>query len=179
MTDKIKIATASLSGCFGCHMSILDIDEKLIDLIQLVEFNRSPLTDIKHAQNCDIGLIEGAVANSENIEVLQEFRAQCKILIGVGACALNGGIPAMRNHYSLTECIKESYVDGMGLDAAKIPDDPDIPMLLDKVVPIQEVVRVDYVLPGCPPSAEIIWNVLTALLAGKKPIITAEQIHYD
>ncbi len=179
MKDKIRIATTSLAGCFGCHMSILDIDERLIDLVEIVEFNRSPLTDIKHASECDIGIIEGAVANSENVEVLREFRRECKILVAIGACALNGGIPAMRNQFSLAECIQESYLDGIGLDKPLIPNDPDLPDLLNKVHPVQEVVKIDYFLPGCPPPADMIWKILNDLLAGREPSFTPDQIHYD
>ena len=88
---KIKIATTSLAGCFGCHMSFLDLDERLVDLADVIEFDRSPFTDIEHCSPCDIGLIEGGVCNSENIHVLREFRKNCKTLIAVGACAINGG----------------------------------------------------------------------------------------
>ena len=79
MKTKIRIATTSLGGCFGCHMSLLDLDERLIPLAELIEFDRSPLTDIEHCTNCDIGLIEGGVCNSENVHVLREFRKNCKI----------------------------------------------------------------------------------------------------
>src|SRR5210317_922427 len=112
MTEKIKLATTSLAGCFGCHMSFLDIDERLIELVELVEFDRSPLTDIKEVGMCDVGLIEGGVCNAENVEVLREFRRHCKVLVAVGACAINGGIPAMRNHYQLNECLAEAYTRG-------------------------------------------------------------------
>ena len=90
MTDKIRVATASLCGCFGCHISLLDIDERILELVELVEFDRSPITDIKTVGDCDIGLIEGGVANAENVEVLREFRKHCKVLVAVGACAVNG-----------------------------------------------------------------------------------------
>ncbi|MDJ0881043.1 MAG: NADP oxidoreductase [Gammaproteobacteria bacterium] len=176
---KIRIATTSLAGCFGCHMSILDIDEKIIDLVELVEFDRTPLTDIKEIGECDIGIIEGAVANSENVEVLQEFRKHCKTVVAIGACALNGGIPAMRNHYSLEECLKESYVDGMGLDKPLIPSDPELPMILNEVHPVQDVVKVDYVLPGCPPTADMIWDALTALIEGREPSFSLDEVRYD
>jgi len=112
---KIRIATATLAGCFGCHMSLLDIDEKIIDLVELVEFDRTPLTDIKQLGHCDIGLIEGAVANSDNVEVLREFRKQCKTIIALGACALNGGIPALRNQFTLEECISLRIFSATGL----------------------------------------------------------------
>ena len=179
MTAKIKIATVSLAGCFGCHMSLLDIDEKFIDLVEMVEFDRSPFTDIKKVSNCDIGIIEGAVANAENVEVLREFRKHCKTLVAMGACALNGGIPALRNHFTLQQCLQESYVDGLGLDKPCIPDDAELPKLLNKVYPVQQVVKIDYVLPGCPPPADMIWKFLSALLEGREPEFSSQEIHYD
>ena len=177
--EKLKVATAALCGCFGCHMSLLDIDERILKLVELVEFDRTPLTDIKNVGPCDVGLIEGAVANNENVEVLREFRKNCKILVAVGACAVNGGIPSMRNNYDLEDCLEEVYLEGIGLDNALIPDDPEIPMLLDKVHPIHEVVKIDYFLPGCPPSADTIWTFLTELLEGKPITFPYSLIHYD
>jgi NAD-reducing hydrogenase small subunit len=179
MAEKIKVATASLCGCFGCHMSLLDIDERILQLVELVEFDRSPITDIKTVGDCDIGIIEGGVANAENVEVLLEFRKHCKTLVALGACAVNGGIPAMRNSFSLKECLEESYVGGVGVANPMIPGDPEIPMLLNKVHPIHEVVKVDHFLPGCPPSGDTIWTFLTELIEGKPVSFPYEQIHYD
>jgi NAD-reducing hydrogenase small subunit len=177
--SKIRIATTSLAGCFGCHMSFLDMDERLVALLEHVELNRSPLTDIKHCGPCDIGLIEGGVCNAENVHVLREFRDNCKILIAVGACAINGGVPAMRNHYALRECLEESYLNGVGVENPQIPDDVELPLLLDKVHPIHDVVHVDYYLPGCPPSADEFLKVLGDLLGGKEPAIPQNLLHYD
>jgi NAD-reducing hydrogenase small subunit len=176
---KIRLATASLAGCFGCHMSFLDMDERLVALLEHVELNRSPLTDIKHCGPCDIGLIEGGVCNADNVHVLREFRDNCKILIAVGACAINGGVPAMRNHFDLRECLEESYLNGVGIEDPQIPDDLELPLLLDKVHPIHEVVRIDYYLPGCPPSADEFLKVLGDLLGGKEPALPNNLIHYD
>lgn len=179
MNNKIKIATTSLAGCFGCHMSILDIDERLIDLVEVVEFDRSPLTDIKLCSLCDIGLIEGGVCNAENVHVLREFRQQCKILVAVGACAITGGIPALRNGIDVKECLQESYLNGLGIDNPQIPDDIELPLLLDKVYPIHEVVKIDYSLPGCPPSGDAIWQFITDLLDGREPCLSHELLRYD
>ena len=175
--SKIRIATTSLAGCFGCHMSFLDMDERLVTLLEHVEFNRSPLTDIKHCGPCYIGLIEGGVCNAENVHVLREFRDNCKILIAVGACAINGGVPAMRNHFNLRECLEEAYVNGAGVENPQIPN--DVELLLDKVHPIHDVVRVDYYLPGCPPSADEFLKILGDLLAGKEPSLPYNLLHYD
>ncbi len=176
---KLKVATCSLAGCFGCHMSLLDLDERLFDLAERVELDRSPLTDVKELGECDVGLIEGGVCNAENVHVLMEFRARCKILIAIGACALNGGIPAMRNQYDLKECLEESYIRGTGLVNAQIPNDPEIPLLLNKVHPLHEVVKIDYFLPGCPPSADTIWTFVSQLLSGQPVALSYTQIHYD
>ena len=179
MAEKLKLATASLAGCFGCHMSFLDIDERILELVELVEFDRTPLTDINTVGDCDIGLIEGGVANAENVEVLREFRKHCKVLVAIGACAVNGGIPAMRNQFELEDCLREAYIDGVGVANPGIPDDPEIPLLLNKVHPIHEVVRVDHFLPGCPPSGDTIWTFLTELIEGRPVSFPYTQIHYD
>lgn len=178
---KLRVATTSLAGCFGCHMSFLDIDERLLDLLELVEFDRSPLTDIKHCGPCDIGIIEGGVCNGENVHVLREFRANCKVLIAIGACAINGGLPAERNHIDLGEILTEVYQAGpvIDLDHAQVPNDPELPLPLDMVHPIHEVVRVDYFLPGCPPSGDAIWTFLTELISGRTPTLPYELRHFD
>ena len=106
---KVRIATTSLAGCFGCHMSFLDIDERILDLMKIAEFDRSPLTDIKHCGPCDIALIEGGVCNAENAHVLRELRANAKILVAIGACAINGGLPAMRNRLDVGDILNEVY----------------------------------------------------------------------
>jgi NAD-reducing hydrogenase small subunit len=147
---KLRLATTSLAGCFGCHMAFLDIDERLLELLERVEFDRSPLTDIKTCGPCDIGLIEGGICNAENIHVLQEFRHHCKVLIAIGACAVNGGLPAQRNHLDLGRCLQEVYLTGPGIVNGQVPNDPELPLPLDKVHPIHEIVRVDYFIPGCP-----------------------------
>ena len=179
MANKIRVATASLAGCFGCHMSLLDIDERILELVEVVEFDRSPITDIKVVGDCDLGIIEGGVANAENVEVLLEFRKHCKTLVAMGACAINGGIPAMRNSFELRDCLEEAYINGVGVDNPHIPSDPEIPLLLNKVHPLHEVVKIDYFLPGCPPSGDTIWTFLTELIEGKPVSFPYNQIHYD
>jgi NAD-reducing hydrogenase small subunit len=160
-------------------MSLLDIDERLLELIEHIEFKYTPITDIKEIGPSDIGLVEGGVANRENLEVLQAFRKNCKILVAMGACAVNGGIPSMRNQFTLRECLEESYIDGIGIEEAQIPNDPEIPLLLNKVHPVHEIVKVDYTLPGCPPRADAIWTFLNELIEGKDIAFPYTQIHYD
>jgi NAD-reducing hydrogenase small subunit len=163
-------------------MSLLDIDERILDLIELVDFDRSPVNDIKRvSQHCSIGLIEGGCCNEENVHVLHEFRKNCDVLISFGDCATMGGIPAMRNNIPLEECIEEAYRDGPTVYNPKgiVPHDPEIPLLLDKVYPAHEVVKIDYFLPGCPPSADTLWVTLSALLNGQPVELPYELLKYD
>lgn len=177
---KPKIATTSLAGCFGCHMSLLDIDERILKLAELVDFDKSPINDIKRfSADCAIGLIEGGCCNHENVEILRAFRKRCKVLVSVGECAVMGGLPAMRNGIPLKECLEEAYLDGPSVVDGFIPSDPELPLLLDKVYPCNEVVRIDYSLPGCPPSADLIWEALVALLTGNDVDLPYELIKYD
>jgi NAD-reducing hydrogenase small subunit len=176
---KLRVATTSLAGCFGCHMSFLDIDERILPLLELIEFDRTPLTDIKHCGPCDLGIVEGGVCNAENVHVLREFRQNCKILVAIGACAINGGLPAQRNHLDLRDILEEVYHTEVGLAHGNIPNDPELPLPLNKVHPIHEVVKVDYFLPGCPPSADAIWKFLTDLIAGRTPVLGHGLLHYD
>ena len=180
MTTRPRIATVSLAGCFGCHMSLLDIDERLLALLERVEIERSPLTDIKTFADCDIGFVEGAVCNAENVHVLRALRARCRVLVAVGACAVNGGLPAQRNHLALGDVLQTVYRTGPGLDAASaVPNDPELPLPLDRVHAVHEVVRVDHFLPGCPPPADAIWELLDALIDGRAPRLPQQLLHYD
>lgn len=176
---RVRIATAQLAGCFGCHMSFADIDERLLELVEIAEIDRSPLTDIEAMAPCDIGLVEGGVCNTENVETLREFRKKCRILVAVGACAINGGVPALRNRFDLASCLEEAFVTGIGVTDPRVPSDPELPLLLAKVHPIHEVVQVDFSIPGCPPSADLIYKVLLALIEGRAPEISPQEIRYD
>lgn len=180
--EKYIVATTSLAGCFGCHMSLLDIDTDLIDMLEIIEFNKSPLTDIKKfSKRCHVGLIEGGCANSENVEVLRAFRKKCDILIAFGECAIMGGIPAMRNFVPLQECLEEAYIHGTTTEigANVIPGHEDIPKLLNNVYPCNEVVKIDYYIPGCPPNAQHIWKVVKSILLGEEFSIAYDEFKYD
>jgi NAD-reducing hydrogenase small subunit len=179
VTKKLRVATASLAGCFGCHMSLLDIDERIVDLFAAIELDRSPLTDIKRCGPCDLGIIEGGLCNAENVEVLREFRANCRILVALGACAINGGLPAQRNHLDIRDCLGHVYLAGHGVHRGAIPNDPELPLPLAQVHPLHDVVKIDYFLPGCPPSADAIWQLLSDLIAGRTPTLGLNLIRYD
>jgi NAD-reducing hydrogenase small subunit len=175
---KPRVATVSLAGCFGCHMSLLDMDERLFTLFERVEFDRTPLNDIKTLGRCDVGLVEGGLCNAENVQVLREFRAHCRVLVAVGACAVNGGLPAQRNALDVGQMLIEVYRDRAGLaPGSQVPNDPELPLPLARVHPIHEVVHIDHFLPGCPPSADTIAALVFALVEGRTPVLP--PLHYD
>ncbi|MEO1260963.1 MAG: 2Fe-2S iron-sulfur cluster-binding protein [Bacteroidota bacterium] len=180
--DKKIIATTSLAGCFGCHMSMLDVDLGLLDLVEVVDFHKSPITDIKNfTRECDIGLIEGGISNSENIEVLREFRRKCKILVSVGECAIWGGVPAMRNTVPLAECLEEAYLNSMTTEPEEniVPYHEDLPKILDKVYACHEIVKIDHHIPGCPPSPGHIWKAVSSLLWDEEFSVLYSEFKYD
>lgn len=176
---RVKVATVWLGGCSGCHMSFLDLDERLIELVKLVEITSSPITDVKEIPEVDVGIVEGAVCNDENEHVLRTLRARCKVLVALGDCALTGNIPALRNQFPLEEVVTRGFVESESTQIGEIPNDPVVPKLAKRVRPIQEFVKVDAHIPGCPPDADAIWFALTELLAGRKPVWKEGSMRYD
>jgi NAD-reducing hydrogenase small subunit len=163
-------------------MSLLDIDDRILKLLELVQFDKSPVDDLKQfTGRCAVGLIEGGCCNEENVKVLRDFRAHCDILISVGDCATMGGIPALRNNIPLKECYEEAYLKGPTVHnpSGQIPNDPELPLLLNRVYPCHEVVKIDYHLPGCPPPADTLWEALVALLSDKPVQLPYELVKYD
>ena len=166
---KVSLATVWLSGCSGCHMSFLDQDERLIELADRIQLVYSPLADIKDfPSDVDITLIEGAVANEEQLTLLRQIRKHTKVLVSLGDCAVTGNVTALRNALSESakSVLQKAYVETADLN----PQTPrEVPKLLEQAYPLHEIVKVDHYVPGCPPSADLINYVLTELLAGRTP----------
>ncbi|MBK9730710.1 MAG: (2Fe-2S)-binding protein [Chitinophagaceae bacterium] len=180
--EKKMVATVSLAGCFGCHMSLLDIDTELLDVIELVSFAKSPLTDFKNfTTRCHIGLIEGGCCNSDNVETLRLFREHCDILVALGECSVWGGLPTMRNAIPLGECLEEAYLNSVTSEAGNtiVPYHEDLPKMLDRVYACNEIVKIDYYIPGCPPDANHIWKAVKNLLWGEEYSILYSEFKYD
>jgi len=165
---KARVATLWLDGCSGCHMSFLDMDERLVEIAPLIDLVYSPVVDAKEfPENVDLTLVEGALANEEDIEKILKVRANTKLLAALGDCAVTGNVPAMRNTFPLEEVLKRGYED----NATANPGAPskEVPQLERKVIPLHELVKVDLFLPGCPPKADDIYYVVSEILAGRMP----------
>lgn len=175
---KPKVSSDWLAGCAGCHMSLLDMDERIATVVSLVDLRSTPITDFKHPDESgvDVGILEGGVNNTANEEVAQRMRSRCKILVALGDCAVFGGVPAMRNFFTIEESLKRAYIETESTDVSgKIPDDPEL-AVPTKVRALQDVVPVDVFVPGCPPSADAIFFALSELAQGRIPDLKGDTL---
>jgi NAD-reducing hydrogenase small subunit len=168
MTDangKLRLATAWLGGCSGCHMSFLDLNERLIDLAGRADLVYSPVADIKvFPDGVDVTLVEGAVANADHLELAHQIRARSRVVVSFGDCAVTGNVTALRNRLGVDDLLTAVYQEGPG----QAPRGDDVlPVLLPRVLPLHQVIDVDVFLPGCPPEPERIWAAVSALLDGR------------
>ncbi|MGE5487689.1 MAG: NADP oxidoreductase [bacterium] len=165
--DKVKIATVWLDGCSGCHMSLLDMDERLLELAGKIELVYSPLVDAKEfPENVDVTLVEGAVATEEDVHKIRRIRSRTKTLVSLGDCAVTANVPSMRNSCSLKSVFDVAYTRDVLNPQVPVEG---VPPLLARVRPVHEVVEVDVYVPGCPPSADTIHYVLSELVEGRRP----------
>lgn len=166
--SKTRMATVWLDGCSGCHMSFLDMDERLLAIADRVDLVYSPLVDAKlFPENVDLTLVEGAVSSEDDLHKLVMVRSRTSLLVALGDCAVTSNVPGMRNYFSRDDVLRRAYVENSSINR-RIPSEA-IPRLLPKSKPIHEFVKVDFFVPGCPPHADIIFDALAALLDGRVP----------
>jgi NAD-reducing hydrogenase small subunit len=175
-----KIASDWLAGCSGCHMSLLDMDERLAQIAQAADLRAMPLTDLKEPDESgvDVGILEGAVNNSSNEAVALRMRSRCKVLVALGDCAVFGGVPALRNASTLEAALRRAYVETESTEpGSQVPADPEL-CQQTRVRALQEVVPVDVYVPGCPPDPDVIYYVLSELAAGRTPRLEGPSLHW-
>ena len=164
-TTKVSLATVWLDGCSGCHMSFLDMDERLLDLAAFIDIVYSPLVDTKtFPERVDITLVEGSVSSEEDLAKIKLVRQRTHLLLSMGDCAVTGNVPSLRNPYGPEKVLRHVYLR-QALSSV-------VPRLLPRVLPVHQVVAVDGFLPGCPPSADVLHFAVTELLAGRIPDVS-------
>ncbi len=168
MNGKVHVATVWMDGCSGCHMSFLDMDERLLDLADRIELVYSPLVDVKEfPQQVDVTLIEGSVSSEEDLEKLYHVRSRTKLLVSLGDCAVTANVPAMRNPFDVDCVLKRGYEENADINRGTPTE--NVPKLLPWARPLHELVNVDVFVPGCPPDADLIYFVVSELLEGRIP----------
>jgi F420-non-reducing hydrogenase small subunit len=180
-----RVAEEWLNACSGCEISVVDLGERLLKVLELVEFVHIPvLMDHKyygqlgdgkhiHIPEADVGIISGGIRNSEHLEVAEEMRKQCKIIVALGTCATHGGIPALANSYENQEILDRYYSTETTDKFDTLPSD-GIPKLLDASYALDEKIKVDVYLPGCAPHPDQVFMGLAALL-GLMPLALADK----
>jgi NAD-reducing hydrogenase small subunit len=176
---KPRIATAWLGGCSGCHMSFLDMDERLIELSGKIDLVYSPIADVKEfPRDVDVALVEGAVTNNENEEMAHLIRRNSRFVVGFGDCAVSGNVTAMRNGIPKDAVLSRAYVELADIDPQIPRDYPTIAELTATARPLHEIITVDAFLHGCPPTADQIWFAVSELLEGRKPALSPVYLRY-
>jgi NAD-reducing hydrogenase small subunit len=165
-TAKVSVATVWLDGCSGCHMSLLDMDERLLELAALIDIVYSPLVDHKiFPEQVDLTLVEGSVSSEDDLAKIKKIRAHTRVLVAMGDCAVTGNVPSMRNPFGTEKILQHIYL--------RHAPEEIVPRLLPRVLPVHQVVSVDAFVPGCPPPADVLYFALTELLAGRTPDLSS------
>lgn len=168
---RLRVATLWLSGCSGCHMSLLNTDEFLLELAVAIDLIHSPLADMQEfPAGIDLVLIEGGVGTEHDRDRALVARSRSRQVVSLGDCAITGNVPALRNPLDRDAIIREVY--GVAWQAEGLP------VLLPAVVPVHRVIPVDLFIPGCPPDPERIRTVLTALIRGEAPQLPQEMLYF-
>lgn len=177
--EKVKVATGHLQGCFGCHIALLDLHEEILDILEAVNILRSPINDVKDVPPVDLGILDGCISNTDNERVAKLFRERSGKILALGTCACFGGIPGLRNIFRLNDVLKRGYIETESTIEGKIPKSDEIPEIFPHVKPLEQVIAVDYSLPGCPPLPSMIKSALVSIVKGETPELPKRNLCHE
>lgn len=184
---SVTLASEWLNACSGCEISLLDLGERLLDVLSLVDIVHMPVLldhkyfgqtgDKKHMDipEAQVGLISGGIRNEEHAEIAAHMRSRCKVIIALGTCATHGGIPALANSFPVSDLLERCFTTETTDENPKTFV-PPVPRLLDTCSALDEHITVDVYLPGCPPHPDQLFSALTALVQGKAPKLPAKSV---
>lgn len=176
MSDKVKLNIEWLSDCGGCHCAIVDLHEKILDVLKAVEIQRCPiLTDIKDYPHAKVGLVSGAIRTEHDRHAAEEMRKSCDLIIAFGTCAVYGGLPGAGCAHTREDILQTVYVKSPTTVPGAMPE-THVSSMEATVTPLDEVIDVDLYLPGCPPHPAFIFDALIALIEGREPKARAESV---
>jgi NAD-reducing hydrogenase small subunit len=166
---RVRVATIWLDGCSGCHMSFLDMDERLVEIAKFIDVVYSPYVDTKEfPKDVDLTIVEGALSTDHDLKMIKKIRKNSKKILALGDCAITGNISAMKNLFGTDEILKRGYLDLVDFNASGVYPSKMVPKHLDKVIPLNEAVDIDYFVPGCPTPADAIYEVLKGILENRE-----------
>ena len=183
MAEKLKIAAYSAAGCGGCEIALLEIHEKILDLVAAADIVFWPAaTDFKYSDleamedgAIDVCLFNGAIRTEENVHIARLLRQKSKALVAFGACASFGGVPGLGNLFDTQDVLERAFTtestDVTDVRPRTFAEDDSscVPALTDRVSALSGVAVVDYVVPGCAPEAPQVWGVCSAVINGELP----------
>lgn len=170
MTNKNKKPTIGIFGLSsdeGCEFPIVDQGAKLLELLEEVKLGQFRLLEeLPEAETYDVALVEGSVLTEENLDKLKKIRKKTKILVALGACAVIGGIPELKNYLDKEQAINKVYKDVTGIDNLEVK-------------PLKAYVKVDFSIPGCPVNGNEVINLLYDLKEGRIPKIEQRPVCHE
>jgi F420-non-reducing hydrogenase small subunit len=186
----VKVASEWLNSCSGCEIAILNLGETLLAVLPQLEFVHIPVLmdhkyfgqtgegDVHHLEipPAVVGLISGGIRNQEHLEVAEAMRRSCQVVIALGTCATHGGIPSLINSFENEDLFERYYRGSETTDPHATPNDPVLPGLLDRTYALDEKIKVDLYLPGCPPHPDQIGEAIVALLEGRAPQLPTKSV---
>jgi F420-non-reducing hydrogenase small subunit len=178
MGTKKRVSIEWLSGCSGCELGIVDLHERLLEVLDEIELVRMPiLMDTKEYVEADVGLLTGSIRTDHDLHAAREMRRTCKSIIAFGTCPVFGGPHSSAYPHTREELLDGSFGNNPSTSTHELPT--DVPELLEGNRPLDSEIEVDLYIPGCPPHAAFIFEGLLSLVRARPPAIGRHSVCYN